>query len=100
MHPRVKQAAAKVVEGPRRENELLSANQSAPGVETYELRTYLTDVFLSTCSLLYRKLAELPLTPTAKWTGTALPMPHDAYSLADRPSLTAGKVWKRGWRNS
>ena len=61
-HPRVKQAAAKVVEGPRREKSIVGY-VIAPGVETYELRTYLTERlprYMLPSSFV--KLAELPLT--------------------------------------
>jgi amino acid adenylation domain-containing protein len=82
-HPRVKQAAARVVEGPRREKSVVGY-VVAPGVETYELRTYLTErlpKYMLPSSFV--KLAELPLTPNRKVDRNALPMPQDANTLAD-----------------
>jgi amino acid adenylation domain-containing protein len=80
-HPRVKQAAAKVVEGPQREKSIVGY-VVAPGVETYELRTYLTErlpKYMLPSSFV--KLAELPLTPNRKVDRNALPMPQGANTL-------------------
>ena len=80
-HPRVKQAVAKVVEGPRREKSIVGY-VVAPGVETYELRTYLTERLPKyMLPSLFVKLAELPLTPNRKVDRNALPMPQDANTL-------------------
>jgi amino acid adenylation domain-containing protein len=77
-HPRVRQAAAKVVEGPRQEKSIVGY-VVAPGVETYELRPYVTErlpkYMLPSSSV---KLAELPLTPNRKVDRNALPMPQRA----------------------
>jgi amino acid adenylation domain-containing protein len=81
-HPRVKQAAAKVVEGPRREKSIVGY-VVAPGVETHELRTYLGErlpQYMLPSSFV--KLAELPLTPNRKVDRNALPMPQGANTLA------------------
>ena len=80
-HPGVKQAAAKVVGGPRREKSIVGY-VVAPGVETYELRTYLTERLPKyMLPSLFVKLAELPLTPNLKVDRNALPMPQDANTL-------------------
>jgi len=81
-HPRVKQAAAKVAEGPRRE-KIIVGYVVAPGVETHELRTYLAERlpgYMLPSSLV--KLAELPLTPNRKVDRNALPMPQGANTPA------------------
>jgi len=81
-HPRVKQAAAKVVEEPRREKSIVGY-VVAPGVETYELRTYLTERLpMYMLPSLFVKLAELPLTPNRKVDRNALPMPQGINNLA------------------
>jgi acyl-coenzyme A synthetase/AMP-(fatty) acid ligase/acyl carrier protein len=81
-HPRVKQAAAKVVEAPHREKSIVGY-VVAPGVETYELRTHLTERLPRyMLPSLFVKLAELPLTPNHKVDRNALPMPQDANALA------------------
>jgi amino acid adenylation domain-containing protein len=92
-HPRVKQAAARVVEGPRREKSIVGY-VVAPGVETYELRTYLTERLPKyMLPSLFVKLAELPLTPNRKVNRNALPIPQGAntsagdYDLSPREGL-------------
>lgn len=81
-HPRVKQAAAKVVEGPQREKSIVGY-VVAPGVEMYELRTYLTERLPKyMLPSLFVKLAELPLTLNHKVDRNALPMPQGANTLA------------------
>lgn len=81
-HPRVKQAATRVVEGPRRERSIVGY-VVAPGVETYELRAYLTERLPQyMLPSLFVKLAELPLTPNRKVDRNALPMPEGANTLA------------------
>jgi len=87
-HPRVKQAAAKVVEAPHREKSIVGY-VVAPGVEMYELRTYLTERlprYMLPSSFV--KLAELPLTPNRKVDRNALPMPQGANTLADDHHLS------------
>jgi amino acid adenylation domain-containing protein len=87
-HPRVKQAAAKVVEGPGRERSIVGY-VVAPGVETYELRTYLTERLPQyMLPSLFVKLAELPLTPNRKVDRNALPMPQGANTLAGDHDLS------------
>lgn len=80
-HPRVRQAATKVVEGPGQEKSLVGY-VVASGVEAPELRTYLAErlpkyMLPST----YVKLMELPLTPNRKVDRNALPIPDDANTL-------------------
>jgi len=75
-HPSVKLAAAKVVDGPRREKSIVGY-VVAPGVETHELRTYLSErlpKYMLPSSFV--KLAELPLTPNRKVDRNALPTPQ------------------------
>ncbi len=99
-HPRVKQAAAKVVEGPRREKSIVGY-VVAPGVETYELRTYLTERLPKyMLPSLFVKLAELPLTPNRKVDRNALPMPQAQILWLAIIISHRGKAWKRGWQNS
>jgi amino acid adenylation domain-containing protein len=82
-HPRVKQAAAKMVEGPQREKSIVGY-VVAPGVEMHELRTYLTERLPQyMLPSLFVKLAELPLTPNRKVDRNALPMPQGANTLSD-----------------
>jgi acyl carrier protein len=67
-----------VVEGPQQEKSIVGY-VVAPGVETYELRTYLTErlpKYMLPSSFV--KLAELPLTPNRKVDRNALPMPQRA----------------------
>jgi amino acid adenylation domain-containing protein len=81
-HPLVKQAVAKMVEGPPREKSIVGY-VVAPGVETYELRTYLTERLPRyMLPSLFVKLAELPLTPNRKVDRNALPIPQGANTLA------------------
>lgn len=87
-HPRVKQAAAKVVEGPRREKSIVGY-VVAPGVETHELRAYLGErlpKYMLPSSFV--KLAELPLTPNRKVDRNALPMPNGANTLVGNHHLS------------
>jgi acyl-CoA synthetase (AMP-forming)/AMP-acid ligase II/acyl carrier protein len=87
-HPRVKQAAAKVVDGPRGEKSIVGY-VVAPGLEPPDLRTYLTErlpKYMLPSSFV--KLAELPLTPNRKVDRNALPMPQGANILAGNHHLS------------
>lgn len=80
-HPRVKQAATKVVEGPGREKSLVGY-VVANGVETQELRTYLAERLPRyMLPSRYVKMMEMPLTPNRKVDRNALPIPNEANTL-------------------
>ena len=87
-HPHVKQAATKVVDGPRQEKRL-AAYVVANGVETEELQTYLEERLPKyMLPSVYVKLMELPLTPNRKVDRNALPIPDHANPLAEDDYLS------------
>ena len=87
-----------MVEGPRQEKSIVGYIV-APGVETYELRTYLAERLPKyMLPSLFVKLAELPLTPNRKVDRNALPMPQRAHFNWRSPYLTAGRSGKEAGR--
>jgi acyl carrier protein len=80
-HPRVKQAATKVVEGPGREKSLVGY-VVANGVEAQELQTYLAERLPRyMLPSRYVKMMEMPLTPNRKVDRNALPIPNEENTL-------------------
>jgi acyl carrier protein len=81
-HPGVRQAAAKVVDGPGGEKHLVGYIVAAE-LEVQELRTYLAEripKYMLPSS--YVNLPELPLTPNRKVDRNALPAPEKTSAMA------------------
>ena len=82
-HPGVKQAAAKVLDGPGGEKSLFGY-VVAPDLDVQDLRSYLAErlpKYMLPSS--YIKLPALPLTPNRKVDRNALPIPENTTTMAE-----------------